>query len=211
VDAVAVDCAANDGTNRESANTPARQDAAGWAEKIRGTTSIMFSLYADFFPLPGPGTTSVTTLKWNKRLAPAGQSSHPALCLHSGLNVGSPEPEFPQRLQTSFNSFDFAARSKSHPGSEAAGSWSLPRPGKRQSSPLLTASCSTLGCKRLECPGPRVVFCLQAGFPMQIRAANSPALAPSRRWSGSRARSICPRRHLRVLPTRTRPSLFASD
>jgi hypothetical protein len=79
VDAVTVDCAANDGTKSESANTPARQDAAGWAEKIRGTTSIMFSLYADFFPLPGPGTTSVTTLKWNKRLAPTGQSSHPAL------------------------------------------------------------------------------------------------------------------------------------
>ena len=30
-------------------------------------------------------------------------------------------------------------------------------------------------------------------------------------WSRSRVRGICPRRHLRVLPTRTRPSLFASD
>jgi hypothetical protein len=29
----------------------------------------------------------------------------------------------------------------------------------------------------------------------------------SKRWS----RSICPRRHLRVLPTRTRPSLFGGD
>jgi hypothetical protein len=37
------------------------------------------------------------------------------------------------------------------------------------------------------------------------------ALPVSKRWSGSRARSICPRRHLRVLPTRTRPSLFGGD
>jgi len=33
----------------------------------------------------------------------------------------------------------------------------------------------------------------------------------SKRWSGLRARCICPRRHLRVLPTRTRPSLFGGD
>jgi hypothetical protein len=31
------------------------------------------------------------------------------------------------------------------------------------------------------------------------------------RWSPSRARCICPRRHLRVLPIRTRPSLFGGD
>ncbi len=85
VDAVSVDCAANDGTNRASANTPARQGAAGWAEKIRGTTSIMFSLYADFFPLPDPGTTSVTTLKWNKKLATARAVFR---FLQSELNVG---------------------------------------------------------------------------------------------------------------------------
>jgi len=30
-------------------------------------------------------------------------------------------------------------------------------------------------------------------------------------WSRLRVRSICPRRHLRVLPTRTRPSLFGGD
>jgi len=36
-------------------------------------------------------------------------------------------------------------------------------------------------------------------------------LPVSKRWSGSRARCICPRRHLRVLPTRTRPSLFGGD
>jgi hypothetical protein len=41
--------------------------------------------------------------------------------------------------------------------------------------------------------------------------SNPMSLAPNRRWSRSRARSICPRKHLRVLPTRTRPSLFASD
>jgi hypothetical protein len=32
-----------------------------------------------------------------------------------------------------------------------------------------------------------------------------------KRWSLNRARIICPRRHLRVLPTRTRPSLFGGD
>jgi hypothetical protein len=31
------------------------------------------------------------------------------------------------------------------------------------------------------------------------------------RWSRSRERGICPRRHLRVLPIRTRPSLFGGD
>jgi len=33
----------------------------------------------------------------------------------------------------------------------------------------------------------------------------------TKRWSRARARIICPRRHLRVLPTRTRPSLFGGD
>ena len=41
-----------------------------------------------------------------------------------------------------------------------------------------------------------------------MMAADLPA---KRRWSGLRARCICPRRHLRVLPTRTRPSLFGGD
>lgn len=30
-------------------------------------------------------------------------------------------------------------------------------------------------------------------------------------WTGAFVRSIAPRRHLRVLPTLTRPSLFGSD
>jgi hypothetical protein len=30
-------------------------------------------------------------------------------------------------------------------------------------------------------------------------------------WTSAFVRSIAPRRHLRVLPTRTRPSLFGSD
>lgn len=42
----------------------------------------------------------------------------------------------------------------------------------------------------------------------QIDEAGLPAF---RRWSGQRARCIFPRRHLRVLPTRTRPSLFGGD
>ncbi|MGA7256611.1 MAG: hypothetical protein WBX09_08195 [Terracidiphilus sp.] len=41
-----------------------------------------------------------------------------------------------------------------------------------------------------------------------IHGADQPAKC---RWSGLRARSICPRRHLRVLPTCTRPSLFGGD
>jgi len=41
---------------------------------------------------------------------------------------------------------------------------------------------------------------------MRASAANS-----SRRWSRTYARVIAPRRHLRVLPTLTRPSLFGSD
>ncbi len=47
---------------------------------------------------------------------------------------------------------------------------------------------------------------------MQARIARGllPATA-TRRWSQSRERGICPRRHLRVLPIRTRPSLFGGD
>ncbi len=41
-------------------------------------------------------------------------------------------------------------------------------------------------------------------------AVVSPAFSP-RRWSQAFARAIAPRKHLRVLPTRTRPSLFGSD
>ena len=46
---------------------------------------------------------------------------------------------------------------------------------------------------------------------MHLHEANSTTLSGKRRWSGLRSRSICPRRHLRVLPTRTRPSLFGGD
>ena len=50
-----------------------------------------------------------------------------------------------------------------------------------------------------------------SGAPMHMRVAKGPTLAPTRRWSRARARCICPRKHLRVLPTRTRPSLFGGD
>jgi hypothetical protein len=46
---------------------------------------------------------------------------------------------------------------------------------------------------------------------MHKHAMNGADLPGNRRWSRSRARCICPRRHLRVLPTRTRPSLFGGD
>jgi hypothetical protein len=47
---------------------------------------------------------------------------------------------------------------------------------------------------------------------MRMRTASTAIFVPaSKRWSRSRARGICPRRHLRVLPTRTRPSLFGGD
>ena len=50
-----------------------------------------------------------------------------------------------------------------------------------------------------------------SGVFMHLRAANRLLAPANRRWSRSRERSIRPRRHLRVLPVRTRPSLFASD
>jgi len=46
---------------------------------------------------------------------------------------------------------------------------------------------------------------------MYTRADRRLLVPAIRRWSRARARIICPRKHLRVLPTRTRPSLFASD
>ncbi len=47
---------------------------------------------------------------------------------------------------------------------------------------------------------------------MHTQAISTMPLMPAtKRWSRSRARCICPRRHLRVLPTRTRPSLFGGD
>jgi len=45
-----------------------------------------------------------------------------------------------------------------------------------------------------------------------MRAIQGLLLTPAKkRWSRSRAQRICPRKHLRVLPTRTRPSLFGGD
>jgi hypothetical protein len=47
---------------------------------------------------------------------------------------------------------------------------------------------------------------------MQMRIDRGLLPAPAtKRWSRSRERGICPRRHLRVLPIRTRPSLFGGD
>jgi hypothetical protein len=47
---------------------------------------------------------------------------------------------------------------------------------------------------------------------MHERTFNGTLTIPAaRRWSRSRARNLCPRKHLRVLPTRTRPSLFGGD
>jgi hypothetical protein len=47
---------------------------------------------------------------------------------------------------------------------------------------------------------------------MQAYHSGDTRLIPAtKRWSRARARIICPRRHLRVLPTRTRPSLFGGD
>lgn len=47
---------------------------------------------------------------------------------------------------------------------------------------------------------------------MNMRVSREPQQAPAiKRWSRSRAHCICPWKHLRVLPTRTRPSLFGGD
>lgn len=47
---------------------------------------------------------------------------------------------------------------------------------------------------------------------MRIIHSYDGLLAPAtKRWSRGRARVIGPRRHLRVLPTLTRPSLFGGD
>jgi hypothetical protein len=47
---------------------------------------------------------------------------------------------------------------------------------------------------------------------MHTHFSSANLLMPAtKRWSRLRVRSMCPRRHLRVLPTRTRPSLFGGD
>ncbi len=45
---------------------------------------------------------------------------------------------------------------------------------------------------------------------MHTRATHELLQGPAtKRWS--RAQHMCPRRHLRILPARTRPSLFGGD
>jgi len=46
---------------------------------------------------------------------------------------------------------------------------------------------------------------------MRALATNSHCDSSLKRWNRAFARTIAPRKHLRVLPTRTRPSLFGSD
>jgi hypothetical protein len=41
--------------------------------------------------------------------------------------------------------------------------------------------------------------------------AVSGPISSHKRWTQAFARAIAPHQHLRVLPTRTRPSLFGSD
>jgi hypothetical protein len=51
----------------------------------------------------------------------------------------------------------------------------------------------------------------RARLPMHTKHIPYPVAFSRKSWSRSFVRSIAPRRHLRVLPTRTRPSLFGSD
>ena len=46
---------------------------------------------------------------------------------------------------------------------------------------------------------------------MRASATNTHHDSSCKRWNRAFARAIAPRKHLRVLPTRTRPSLFGSD
>jgi hypothetical protein len=58
----------------------------------------------------------------------------------------------------------------------------------------------------------KMVYPLASGIPMRTPSGKITVLAPAgKRWLRSRARSNRPRQHLRALPTRTRPSLFADD
>ena len=43
------------------------------------------------------------------------------------------------------------------------------------------------------------------------RATSIPVTFSRKSWNGPFVRAIAPRRYIRVLPTRTRPSLFGSD
>ena len=44
-----------------------------------------------------------------------------------------------------------------------------------------------------------------------LRDSTIPARCSPHSWNGALVRAIAPRRYFRVLPTRTRPSLFGSD
>lgn len=44
-----------------------------------------------------------------------------------------------------------------------------------------------------------------------IQPVSNKTLISEIRWSRTLARVLSPRKHLRVLPTRTRPSLFGGD
>ena len=55
------------------------------------------------------------------------------------------------------------------------------------------------------------VVCSAQRAPMRASATNSHHDSSRKRWNRAFARAIAPRQHLRVLPTRTRPSLFGSD
>jgi hypothetical protein len=56
-----------------------------------------------------------------------------------------------------------------------------------------------------------MVYAQTIGESMQKLTTHRLLAPANRRWSQSRARIICPRRHLHVLPTLTRPSLFGGD
>ena len=85
------------------------------------------------------------------------------------------------------------------------------RPPITQNAPQ-RSSTQNRELRTVNCELPHRVLSSPQRVSMQKPASNQMlALSGSRRWSRSRARSICPRKHLRVLPQRTRPSLFASD
>jgi hypothetical protein len=72
-------------------------------------------------------------------------------------------------------------------------------------------SDSAVGAARGNAAAPRAILELN-GVLMYTRGPKDLLSVPAKkRWSRSRARCIGPRNYLRVLPTRTRPSLFGGD